>query len=126
MSDVPRSHGMDERLNGRDAAELSGQLAGLASAGLPMAPSLAALAEELPRGRLRRAMQELSDRLAAGMSLEEAIENQKGQIPPHLRGLVIAGARANGSAMSWASSRATSRSAPSCDGSCGSPWRIRS
>ena len=93
MSDVPRPNGVDERLNGRDAAELSGQLAGLASAGLPMAPSLAALAEELPRGRLRRAMQDLSERLAAGMSLEEAIENQKGQIPPHLRGLVIAGAR---------------------------------
>jgi general secretion pathway protein F len=93
MTEVPGSNGEGERLSGREAADLSGQLAGLASAGLPMAPSLAALAEELPRGRLRRAMRELSDRLAAGMSLDEAIENQKEQIPPHLRGLVIAGAR---------------------------------
>jgi type II secretory pathway component PulF len=93
MSEQPRSQGEHERLNGREAAELSGQIAGLAGAGLPMAPSLAALAEELPRGRLRRAMKELSDRLAAGMPLDEAIETQKGRIPPHLRGLVIAGAR---------------------------------
>ncbi len=93
MSDVPGPDRIDERLSGREAAELSGQLAGLASASLPMAPSLAALAEELPKGRLRRAMKQLSDRLAAGMPLDEALEDQKGQIPPHLRGLVIAGAR---------------------------------
>ena len=93
MSEGPGSNGTGERLNAREAADLSGQLSGLASTALPMAPSLAALAEELPRGRLRRAMKELSDRLAAGMSLEQAIENQKGQIPPHLCSLVIAGAR---------------------------------
>jgi type II secretory pathway component PulF len=93
MSDESGRQGAGERLSGREATELTGQIAGLASAGLPMAPSLAALAEELPRGRLRRAMQDLSDRLAAGTPLEEAIEDQRGRIPPHLRGLVIAGAR---------------------------------
>ena len=42
-------------LSGREALELSELLAGLARAGLPLGPSLAAMAEELPRGRLRRA-----------------------------------------------------------------------
>src|SRR5262249_33256804 len=65
----------------------------LTRAGLPLAPSLSALAEELPRGRLRRSMQDLAGTLESGVSLGEAIEGQRGKIPPHLRGLVIAGVR---------------------------------
>jgi general secretion pathway protein F len=72
---------------------LSRRLAELARAGLPLAPSLSALAEELPQGRLRRSMKTLSHSLETGVSLGEAIEGQKGQIPAHLRGLVIAGVR---------------------------------
>ncbi len=81
------------KLSGSEAAELSGHLAGLARADLPMASGLAALAEELPRGPLQRSMKDLAGRIEAGMSLAEAIEDHKGQIPPHLRGLVIAGSR---------------------------------
>lgn len=87
------SNDVGDRLSGPESVELSGHLAGLARAGLPMASSLAALAEELPRGRLRRSMNELAGRLEAGLSLAEAIDGQKGRIPGHLRGLVIAGAR---------------------------------
>ena len=95
MSDLPGSSGKSKggRLNGAEALELSAQLAGLARAGLPLAPSLTALAEELPRGRLRRSMRELARGLASGQLLGEAIEGQEGRIPPHLRGLVAAGVR---------------------------------
>ncbi len=95
MSERSGSNGAGGRLSGSEAVELSGHLAGLAQARLPIASGLAALAEELPRGRLRRSMEELADRLEAGMSLTEAIEDREGQIPPHLRGLVIAGVRSH-------------------------------
>jgi type II secretory pathway component PulF len=95
MSERSGSNGAGGSLSGAEAAELSGHLAGLARARLPMASGLAALAEELPRGRLRRSINELADRLESGMSLTEAIEDQGGRIPPHLRGLVIAGARSH-------------------------------
>ncbi len=87
----------DERpgggLSGPEALELSAQIAGLARAGLPMAPSLSALAEELPRGRLRRSLRELARDLEAGRALPEAVQSQEDRIPPHLRGLMLAGIR---------------------------------
>jgi type II secretory pathway component PulF len=82
------------RLTGAESAELSGQIANLTHAGLPLAPSLAVLADEMPKGRLRRAMRELARTLESGVSLSEAIEGQKRRIPPHLRGLILAGVRA--------------------------------
>src|SRR5262245_32384979 len=95
MTDSPGSNGAGPGggLRGDEALELSAQLSGLARAGLPLATSLAALAEELPRGRLRRAMAALAQGLEAGRPLQEAIDDQKGRIPPHLRGLVAAGMR---------------------------------
>ena len=81
------------RLSGAETAELSRQIAGLASAGLPLAHGLVALGEELPRGRLRRSMNELAGTLESGVTLDEALEEQRDRIPPHLRGLVIAGLR---------------------------------
>jgi type II secretory pathway component PulF len=95
MSDSPGSNGAGAGggLRGDDALELSAQLSGLARAGLPLAPGLAALAEELPRGRLRRAMVDLARGLEAGRPVGEALEDQGRRIPPHLRGLVAAGLR---------------------------------
>jgi type II secretory pathway component PulF len=81
------------RLSGPEAQELSVQLAGLARAGLPLAPSLSALAEELPRGRLRRALRALAQDLDSGRPLEQAVEVREDRIPPHLRGLMLAGIR---------------------------------
>jgi general secretion pathway protein F len=91
--DSPRQNGAGGRLSGVEAAELSRQIAGLTSAGLPLAPGLIALGEELPRGRLRRSMNELAETLESGVPLDEALDHQKNRIPPHLRGLVIAGLR---------------------------------
>jgi general secretion pathway protein F len=93
MSDSPGRNGVGSKLSGSESAELSGRLAELARAGLPLAPSLNALAEELPRGRLRHSMKTLSSSLESGASLGEAIEGQSGRIPAHLRGLVMAGIR---------------------------------
>jgi type II secretory pathway component PulF len=93
MSDSWGRNGAGRGLTGAEAAELSGQIAGLASAGLPLAKGLIALGEELPRGRLRRSMKELALTLESGVTLDQAVESQRERIPPHLRGLVIAGLR---------------------------------
>ena len=93
---MPNSGGLNGaggRLSGGETAELSRQIAGLAQAGLPLAHGLVALGEELPPGRLRRSMNHLAERLESGVTLDEALEDQKDRIPPHLRGLVIAGLR---------------------------------
>ena len=93
MSDAPGTNGTrwGGGLNGDEALELSAQVSGLARAGLTLAPSLGALAEELPRGRLRRAMADLARELEAGRSIEEALDAQGARIPPQLRGLVASG-----------------------------------
>jgi type II secretory pathway component PulF len=93
MPDSWNPNGAGGRLSGAEAAELSRQLAGLTRASLPLAPGLHALGEELPAGRLRQSMEELANTLEQGVSLDKAVEEQKDRIPPHLRGLVIAGVR---------------------------------
>jgi type II secretory pathway component PulF len=93
MSESWVQNGSCGRLSGSEAAELTRQIAGLASAGLPMAHGLIALGEELPRGRLRRSMNELARTLESGVTLDQALDKQSDTIPPHLRGLVVAGLR---------------------------------
>ncbi|MGC8642590.1 MAG: type II secretion system F family protein [Isosphaeraceae bacterium] len=80
-------------LSGDETARLSEQIASLTAAGLPLGPGLAALGEELLRGRLKGALAELSQALEAGVPLEKAVEQQRNRIPPHLRGLVLGGLR---------------------------------
>jgi len=93
MGNSWESNGGGSGLTGAEAGELSRQIAGLTRAGLPLAAGLAALSEELPRGRLRRSMNELARALDAGAPLDQAIGDQQDRIPPHLRGLVVAGVR---------------------------------
>jgi type II secretory pathway component PulF len=93
MSDSGGLNGAGGRLSGAEVTELTRQIAGLAQAGLPLAHGLVALGEELPRGRLRRSMNQLAMALESGVTLDQALESQKNRIPPHLRGLVIAGLR---------------------------------
>ncbi len=73
-------------------AALSGQLAALASAELPLGPGLRALAGEVPGRSLRKALVHLANRLDAGMSPAEALEATSA-LPPHLRGAMQAGLR---------------------------------
>jgi type II secretory pathway component PulF len=93
MSDPWGANGARGGLNGLETAQLSQQIAGLTQAGLPLGAGLTALSEELPRGALRRSMTELARTLDGGSTLDQAIESQRGKIPSHLRGLVIAGIR---------------------------------
>ncbi len=50
-------------MSGADAAELSSQIASVTRSGLPLAQGLAALAAELPRGGLRRSIEDLATKL---------------------------------------------------------------
>jgi type II secretory pathway component PulF len=77
----------------QDAAQLSASISGLARAQLPLPPGLRALGQELPPGRLRRALDALAQTLEGGASLDEAIAAQGERLPAHLTGLVQAGSR---------------------------------
>lgn len=81
------------RLSNDDVARLSEQIAGLTSAGLPLSAGLRAAAEEMPRGRLRTTLGAIAESLDQGASMKEAVAQQGQRLPPHLRGLVLAGAR---------------------------------
>ena len=80
-------------LTPEETGRLTDQIASLARSGLPLGPGLGALGNELPRGRLRNALFELSEALSLGKPLDKAMEEQKDRIPPHLRGLVLGGLR---------------------------------
>jgi type II secretory pathway component PulF len=81
------------KLSDEETALLAGQAAELAQAGLPLDGGLRALADELPRGRLSRVLRELAGRLAAGSTLDAAIESQGTRFPAHVRELVLAAVR---------------------------------
>jgi type II secretory pathway component PulF len=93
MPDSNGKNGTGDRLSGVDAAELSSQIASLTRSGLPLAQGLAALGAELPRGSLRRSIEDLAISLEAGMPLDEAVRSRDDRLPPHLRGLLVAGMR---------------------------------
>ena len=81
------------RLSEDDVARLTEQIAGLTSAGLPLAPGLRATSEEMSRGRLRSTLVSVADVLDRGSSVEEALAGQGARLPGHLRGLIAIGSR---------------------------------
>ncbi len=80
-------------LSADQAAELAGQVADLAKAGLPLPAGLRAMAQEFPRGRVSQAMRAIADQLDAGRSLEEAIQSYGARLPRPVRELIAAGHR---------------------------------
>jgi type II secretory pathway component PulF len=88
---VEPSGGDRRRLSEGEVADFARHLAGLTAAGLALPPGLRALAQELPRGPMRRVLVEVAALLEEGHSLDEAIARQGRRFPPHLRGLVVAG-----------------------------------
>jgi type II secretory pathway component PulF len=89
-----RDRSADEgRLTSEETAELTNQVAELAKAGLPLAPGLRALADELPSRRVAAVLHELADQLERGIPLAAALESQGSRFPSHLRGLLLAGVR---------------------------------
>ncbi|MFN8858336.1 MAG: type II secretion system F family protein [Planctomycetaceae bacterium] len=80
-------------LSPREAEELASHIATMAEAGLPLETGLAALAEELPNRRLRRALQRLVESLSRGVDLETAL-NQTGA-PAYVQALARTGTQSN-------------------------------
>jgi type II secretory pathway component PulF len=72
---------------------LNEEIAAMARAGLPLDQGLAALAQEMGRGRLRQVTAQLADDLRAGQTLPEALQRQGNRVPPFYAGLVEAGVR---------------------------------
>lgn len=76
-----------------DAVELTGEVASLVSAGVPLASSLRALAEEVPQARLRRGLLAVADRMQQGASLEAAVEAESKRFPAHFSRIIQAAAQ---------------------------------
>lgn len=76
-----------------DLIALNEEIAGMARAGLPLDKGLAALAAEMGRGKLRTVTAAIAEDLSAGRTLPEALERQRGRVPPFYAGLVSAGVR---------------------------------
>ncbi len=75
----------------QESLELLGHVGEAMQSGLPLVPGLAALAKELPDGKVRRGLKVMVAQLEAGRSLEAVLENR--HIPLDLRGLVRVGVR---------------------------------
>ena len=84
---------VSQKLSAAEATELAARVAELTKAGLPLGAGLRALAGELSSRRLAEVVCHLADRLDAGDDLAAAIDAIGGRLPPHLRGLVLAGLR---------------------------------
>jgi general secretion pathway protein F len=82
-----------KKLSAEEATELAARVADLTKAGLPLGEGLRAFAQELPGRRLTGVLLALADRLDAGVDLAVAVDSLGSQIPPHLRGLILAGLR---------------------------------
>lgn len=61
------------------------------AAGLPLDAGLRALSEEMPRGRMSRALLAISDRMSRGEPLQKVLEDQRVPAPLLLRELLQAG-----------------------------------
>lgn len=80
-------------MNTDDLIALNDEIAGMARAGLPLDQGLAALAQEMGKGRLQQVTATLAADLRAGHTLPEALDRQAGRVPPFYASLVAAGIR---------------------------------
>ena len=81
------------RLSPEETADLAARVAELSKAGLPLGEGLRGLAAESSSRRLSRVLHSMADDLDAGADLAAAIDSQGRRLPPHLRGLILAGLR---------------------------------
>ncbi|MCX7428372.1 MAG: type II secretion system F family protein [Planctomycetia bacterium] len=82
-----------DRLNLVQSVEVVDEISRLAGAELPLGPGLRALAAELGHGRVARAVRRIAAALDAGATIEDALDAEGTRFPPHVRGLILAGAR---------------------------------
>jgi type II secretory pathway component PulF len=86
------------RLSAEETAELTSKMADLVKVGLPLAPGLRAMADEMPHGlwrgpRLAAMLRAIAAEIDAGRSLEDAFASRQGTFPPHFYALILAGIR---------------------------------
>jgi type II secretory pathway component PulF len=80
----------------RDAADLLVRhLAMAASRSVPLPEVLEALADDVGDRRLAAAAHQLAERLRSGDSIDQALRDLESTFPPPIRGLVVAGLKAN-------------------------------
>ena len=79
------------QLSAAESAELAARVAALAKAGLPLEGGLQALAEEIGRPRIARALRNLALRLERGEKFETAVAAPDCRLPAVLCGLIVAG-----------------------------------
>lgn len=84
--------GQPQRISLEDLAALNREISALVASGLPLEPGLRQVAEEFS-GPTSVLAQRLAGEMAAGHTLEEAIETQGAVIPPVYRAVVAAGIR---------------------------------
>ena len=75
-SDVRAEEQRAPSLSAGEAREIGGHIAEVVSAGLPLEGGLAAVAEEFPGGRVRRALVRIVRKLEAGNDLESALDDR--------------------------------------------------
>lgn len=81
------------RLSWEDLTLLNQQLLAVAKSGLPFAPALKALAQDVKGGRLKPVLRELQRDLESGASLNEAVEKHPQAFPPLYASMIRAGER---------------------------------
>jgi type II secretory pathway component PulF len=82
------------QLRGEDFLAFNQQLAQLTGAGLPVERGLRLVAQEMRRGKLRRAVDAVATDLETGKTLPQAIEAHRNRFPPLYSRLIDAGIRA--------------------------------
>ncbi len=84
---------LKRRLTWEDINLLNEQLMAITKSGLPLAPSLKALAQDIGNRRLRPVLEDIHARLEAGGSLDDAFSSHPESFPPVYRSMLRAGER---------------------------------
>jgi len=79
------------RVNSKDLAVMTRQLATMVSAGLPLVKSLAILSNQTEKPALMRALNEVRQDVQSGMTLSTSMERNQAVFPPILSSLIRAG-----------------------------------
>ncbi|MCX5771611.1 MAG: type II secretion system F family protein [Candidatus Hydrogenedentes bacterium] len=79
------------RLSWSDIEQLNSQLMMATKSSLPLAPSIAAMAQDLGNPRIRPVLEDVRQQLEAGQSLEQALSRHPKAFSPVYRALVSAG-----------------------------------
>lgn len=90
---LPNRIESSEGLRAGDAAAVGLQVADLKVSGLPLASGLRAIAADAPTRRLSRALNRLAIRLEQGSSLEGALAEANGSLPPAIKSILANDAR---------------------------------